>query len=191
MPFARLASTVRLAAAATVFATLTLASWAQESPAPLAPQPSSSSDKPLPVLNYAKPVSHFPNPIGPYTSRRLAPPNLSNTARIDSLMRDGKLYLSLNDSIALALENNLDIAIARYNLNIADTDILRARAGASILGVPSGIVQNTPGGGGGGLGGQVGSGTGGTSLGAGGAGAGAGGLVGSTLGLGPLITSFD
>src|SRR5580658_79169 len=193
MPFARLTSIVRLAAAAAVFATLTLASTAQESPAPLAPQPSSSSssDNPLPVLNYAKPVSHFPNPIGPYTSRRLAPPNLSNTARIDSLMRDGKLYLSLNDSIALALENNLDIAIARYNLNIADTDILRARAGASILGVPSGIVQNTPGGGVGGLGGQVGSGTGGTSLGAGGAGAGAGGLNSSTLGLGSLITSFD
>src|SRR5580658_4946986 len=193
MPFARLTSIVRLAAAAAVFATLTLASRAQESPAPLAPQPSSSSssDKPLPVLNYAKPVSHFPNPIGPYTSRRLAPPNLSNTSRIDSLMHDGKLYLSLNDAIALALENNLDIAIARYNLNIADTDILRARAGASILGVPSGIVQNTPGGGVGGLGGQVGSGTGGTSLGAGGAGLGAGGLVGSTLGLGPLITSFD
>src|SRR5580658_7068523 len=193
MPFARLTSIVRLAAAAAVFATLTLASRAQESPAPLAPQPSSSSssDKPLPVLNYAKPVSHFPNPIGPYTSRRLAPPNLSNTARIDSLMRDGKLYLSLNDSIALALENNLDIAIARYNLNVADTDILRARAGATTLGVNTGVVQNTPGGGVGGLGGQVGSGTGGTSLGAGGAGAGAGGLVGSTLGLGPLINSFD
>ena len=106
-------------------------------------------------------------------------------------MHDGKLYLSLNDAIALALENNLDIAIARYNLNIADTDVLRARAGAATLGINTGIVQNTPGGGVGGLGGQVGSGTGGTSLGAGGAGAGAGGLVGSTLGLGPTISSFD
>ena len=48
-------------------------------------------------------------------------------------MRDGKLYLSMDDAIALALENNLDIAIARYNLNIADTDILRAKAGSSIL----------------------------------------------------------
>ena len=44
-------------------------------------------------------------------------------------MHDGKLYLSLDDAIALALENNLDIAIARYNLNIADTDILRAQCG--------------------------------------------------------------
>jgi len=190
MPFARFTSTVRLAAAASLFATLTLAGWAQEPPA--APTPQNTPEaRPLPVLNYAKPVSHFPNPIGPYTSRHLAPPNLANTARIDQLMHDGKLYLSLNDAIALALENNLDIAIARYNLNIADTDVLRARAGASILGVPSGIVQNTPGGGVGGLGGQVGSGTGGTSPGAGGAGVGAGGLNGSTLGLGSLITSFD
>jgi len=99
----------------------------------------------------------------------------------------------LNDAIALALENNLDIAIARYNLNIADTDVLRAKAGAQILGVNTGVVQNTPGGGVGGIGAQVGSGTGGTTLGAGGAGVGAGGIVGSTAGglFGPLITSFD
>ena len=123
----------------------------------------------------------------------MAPPNLANTARIDGLMHDGKLYLSLNDAIALALENNLDIAIARYNLNIADTDVLRAKAGAQILGVNLGIVQNTPGGGVGGIGTQVGSGTGGTNLGAGGAGAGAGGIVSSTAGglFGPFITSFD
>jgi outer membrane protein len=197
MPFARVDRIARLAAAvlsatltiATTLATLTVAVWAQDAPA--APAPQSTSEKPLPVLNYTHPVSHFPNPIGPYTPRRLAPPNLANTGRIDQLMHEGKLYLSLNDAIALALENNLDIAIARYNMNIADTDILRARAGAQTLGVNTGIVQNTPGGGVGGLGGQVGSGTGGTSLGASGAGAGAGGLVGSTLGLGSLITSFD
>src|SRR5438067_866328 len=189
MPFAGLASHIRFAAAASLLASLTMACWAQEQPAGAVQQ---SSDKPLPVMNYSKPVSHFPNPIGPYTARHLAPPNLANTARIDGLMHDGKLYLSLNDAIALALENNLDIAIARYNLNIADTDVLRARAGAQILGVNTGIVQNTPGGGVGGLGSQVGSGTGGTTLGAGGAGAGAGGLVGSTLGLPqPFITSFD
>jgi outer membrane protein len=190
MPFARLASTVRLIAAAVLFGTLTMAGWAQEAPAAPVPQ-NTPETRPIPVLNYAKPVSHFPNLIAPYKPRYLPPPNLSNTARIDDLMRDGKLYLSLNDAIALALENNLDIAIARYNLNIADTDVLRAKAGSATLGINTGIVQNTPGGGVGGLGGQVGSGTGGTSLGAGGAGAGAGGLVGSTLGLGPLITSFD
>lgn len=192
MPFARFISTIRFAAAASLFATLTLAGWAQE-PA-TAPTPQNTPEaRPLPVMDYAKPVSHFPNPIGPYTARHLPPPNLANTARIDSLMHDGKLYLSLNDAIALALENNLDIAIARYNLNIADTDVLRAKAGAQILGTNLGVVQNTPGGGVGGVGAQVGSGTGGTTLGAGGAGAGAGGLVSSTAGglFGPLITSFD
>ena len=192
MPFARLASTLRLIVAANLFAVLTLACWGQEPPA--APTPQNTPEaRPVPVLNYAQPVSHLPNPIGPYTPRHLAPPNLANTARIDQLMHDGKLYLSLNDAIALALENNLDIAISRYNLNIADTDVLRSQAGAQILGVPLGVVQNTPGGGVGGIGSQVGSGTGGTTLGAGGAGAGAGGIVGSTAGglMGPLITSFD
>jgi outer membrane protein len=188
MPFARFLSNLRLVAAASLWAILSLACWGQETPSAPAPQ---TSSKPLPVVNYAEPVSHFPNPIGPYTPRHIAPPNLANTPRIDSLMQDGKLYLSLNDSIALALENNLDIAIARYNLNIADTDVLRAKAGATTLGVNNGIVQNTPGGGVGGLGSEVGSGTGGTSLGAGGAGAGAAGLVQSTLGLGPVINSFD
>jgi outer membrane protein TolC len=143
------------------------------------------------MLNYTQPVSHYPNPIAPYMPRHLAPPNLANTARIDTLMRDGKIYLSLNDAIALALENNLDIAIARYNLNIADTDVLRARAGASILGVNTGVVLNTPGGGIGGIGANSGASTGGTSLGSGGAGGGTNGLVSSTLGVGSNITSFD
>ncbi len=190
MPFARFISTARLAAAASLFATLTLACWAQEPPATPTPQ-NTPEARPLPVMNYAKPVSHFPNPIGPYTSRHVDAPSLANTARIDQLMHDGKLYLSLNDALALALENNLDIAIQRYNLNIADTDVLRARSGASILGVNAGVVLNTPGGGVGGIGANSGASTGGTSLGSGGAGGGTNGLVSSTLGFGPTINSFD
>src|SRR5579864_3620051 len=99
--------------------------------------------------------------------------------------------LSMNDAVALALENNLDIAIARYNLNIADTDILRTAAGAVILGVNSGVLQGTPGGGVGGLSGTVGSGAGGTTVAAGGAATGTAGIVSSTLGLGSTISSFD
>src|ERR1035438_645777 len=173
MPFARFMSTARLAAAASLFATLTLACWAQQPPATPTPQ-NTPEARPLPVMNYAKPVSHFPNPIGPYTSRHVDAPSLANTTRIDQLMHDGKLYLSLNDALALALENNLDIAIQRYNLNIADTDVLRARSGASILGVNAGVVLNTPGGGVGGIGANSGASTGGTSL-----------------GFGPTINSFD
>ena len=190
MPFARLVS-IRLTAVAGVIALLTAAGLSQDVPAAPQPQTQSAPTQSLPAMTFTKPASHFPNPVAPYEARHLVAPNLANTARIDQYMHEGKLYLSLNDAVALALENNLDLAIARYNLNIADTDVLRANAGATILGVPSGIVQNTPGGGVGGLGGQVGSGTGGTTVGAGGAGAGAAGLNQSTLGQGPLITSFD
>ena len=194
MPTAPIASFIRSAAIASLSGVLTLACLAQESQPPAAPSAQNTPEaRPLPALNYVKPASHFPNPIGPYIPKHVADPNLANTARIDQLMHDGKLYLSLNDAIALALENNLDIAIARYNLNIADTDVLRAKAGAQILGVNLGVVQNTPGGGVGGIGTQVGTGTGGTTLGAGGAGAGAGGIVETASGglFGPPITSFD
>src|SRR5882762_10099371 len=187
------------AAALFLAASMVPAAWAQDaSHVPSAPsaqvqtqQAVPSKSQPFDVKEYSKPRSPFPNPLGPYTARRVAPPNLANTPRIDQFMHDGKLYISMNDAVALALENNLDIAIARYNLNIADTDVWRAKAGSAILGVNSGVVQNTPGGGVGGLGTQVGSGQGGTSVAAGGAGTGTGGLVVSTLGSGPQITSFD
>src|SRR5262252_3829145 len=191
MPFARLASTIRLITLA-LLAVIPLASWAQEPPPAPAAQNTPETHI-LPTVNYSKPASPFPNVIGPYTARHVPEPNLANTARIDQLMHDGKLYLSLNDAIALALENNLDIAISRYNLGIADTDLLRSKAGATILGTPLGVVQNTPGGGVGGIGSQIGSGTGGTSVGASGIGVGVNGIVGSTAGglYGPFITSFD
>jgi outer membrane protein len=147
----------------------------------------------LPAINYTKPASPLPNVLAPYTARHVPEANFANTPRIDQLLHEGKLYLSLSDAIALALENNLDIAIARYNLGIADTDLLRSKAGAAILGTPLGVVQNTPGGGVGGIGSQIGSGTGGTTVGASGIGVGINGIVGSTAGgfYGPLITSFD
>jgi outer membrane protein TolC len=132
------------------------------------------------------------NPFATYEASSVPEPNLSNSPRLEQLVRDGKLYLSLRDAIALALENNLDLAIARYNLPIADTDILRTKAGASFRGVNTGIVGGTPGGGIGGFGtGAPGAGAGGTTGGAGGAGAGAAGLVQSTLGTGTPVSSFD
>ena len=136
------------------------------------------------------PQSH--NPLGPYMADHVAEPVLTNSPRLEQLIRDGKLYLSLKDAIDLALENNLDLAIARYNLPIADSDILRTKAGGSFRGVNTGVVQGTPGGGVGGYGaGAPGAGAGGTTSGAGGAGAGASGLVESTLGLGTPVSSYD
>jgi outer membrane protein len=176
---------------------IVISAWvhAQQS-VPAAPSQASSGATPAPpqhvhLKDYSKPQSAFPHLLQPYTAQELPQVNLANSPRIDSLLHDGKIYLSIDDAVALALENNLDLEISRYNLNIADADLLRAKSGASILGVNTGVVQNTPGGGVGGLGGTVGSGTGGTTIAAGGAGTGTNGLVSSTLGIGSTITSFD
>jgi outer membrane protein len=198
MSLSGLNSATRLVAGVALTAMLGASGWAQQSqsatnPAlPQAPQPAPvQTSQQLGFKDYSKPRSAFPNVIAPYTPRPVDPPNLSNTPRIDQLFHEGKLLLSIDDAVALALENNLDIMLARYNLNIADTDILRAQAGDTILGVNAGIVQNTPGGGTGGLSGTVGSGPGGTSVGSAGVGTGTNGLVNSTLGIGAPITSFD
>jgi outer membrane protein TolC len=144
------------------------------------------------LVNYANPTPQFPNPLAPYLTRQVPPPSFGNTVRIENVLKDGKLRLSLSDAVALALENNLDLAIARFNLSIADTDIMRARSGEAVRGVATGLVQGTPGGGIGGFGsGAPGAGAGGTSGGAGGAGTGASGLVQSTLGVGTPIDTFD
>ncbi len=136
------------------------------------------------------PSSH--NPLSAYSPSSAPEPQLTNSPDLNQLIRDGKLYLSLKDAIRMALENNLDLAIARYNLPIADMDILRTKAGGVFRGVNAGVVQGTPGGGVGGFGtGAPGAGAGGTTAGAGGAGAGASGLVQSTLGVGTAVPSYD
>lgn len=76
----------------------------------------------------------------PYQARTVPPVNVSNSSRIDALLRAGNLYLSLSDAIALALENNLDVEIERYEFSIAEADLLRARAGASIQGIPTNVL---------------------------------------------------
>ena len=158
---------------------------------PAAPAPNAT----LPIYmrptghDYRNTPSHFPNPIAPYLSTPIDKLNIFNSPRLSNLLRDGKIYLSLSDAIMLALENNFDIAIARYNLNISDTDIVRSRAGASLLGSPAGLVTNTVGGSTAIL--ASGGGPGGTSAGAAGAGAGASGLVLTANGQGPVPTISD
>ena len=82
-----------------------------------------------PVIDYTRGKSHLPNLIAPYTPRSVPQPELANSARLHDLLRDGRLVLSLQDAIYLALENNLDIAVQRYVPALADTDILRSRGG--------------------------------------------------------------
>lgn len=158
---------------------------------PQAPQPKLT--EPLYLRDtgrdYTRPKSYFTNPLAPYTATNVPLPRLGNSPKLDSLLKDGKIYLSLSDAVTLALENNYDIAIARINLDIADTDILRARAGSSLRGISTGLVTGT-------LGGQTstiltGGGPGATSIGAGGGGAGVSGLVLSTNGGGPLPENLD
>ena len=140
-------------------------------------------------IDYTKPKSHLWNPLAPYTVTNVPASRLGNTPRLDQLLRDGKIYLSLSDAVTLALENNYDIEIARINLDIADTDILRTKAGSTLRGVSTGLVANT-------LGGSTstitgGGGPGGTSTSTGGSGAGASGLVLSTNGGGPAVMNLD
>ena len=168
--------------------------FAQEPSAPSkasqAQQLPESPRQQLPEFNITVPKSH--NPFSIYMPSNVPRPALNNSPRLYQLIRDGKLYISLQDAIYLALEDNLDLAIARYNIPIADTDILRTKAGGIFRGVNTGVVQGTPGGGVGGFGsGAPGAGAGGTSAGAGGAGAGAAGQVSSTLGTGTAVASYD
>jgi outer membrane protein len=161
----------------------------QSAPVPNGPQPKSL---PEPThVDYSRPAPILPNPFARYIPRQVPPPSFTNGPKLEQMIQNGKLFLSLNDAVAIALADNLDIAIFRYNLPIADTDILLTKAGGSPRGVNSGVVSNTPGGGVGGIGGATGAGAGGTTAGAGGAGAGAGGIVGSTSGAGPAPEQFD
>src|SRR5215472_18613475 len=111
-----------------------------------------------------------------YEPRIVPPVNVSNSGRLDQLIRAGNLYLSLQDAIALALENNIDIEMQRYGFQLADIDVTRTKTGASARGVATGTaagassVQGGPGY-------FVGS---------------AASGIGTTGGAGgPLITSFD
>ncbi|OFV95227.1 MAG: hypothetical protein A3F68_02600 [Acidobacteria bacterium RIFCSPLOWO2_12_FULL_54_10] len=120
------------------------------------------------VSDYSQGQEAFPRFYKPYISQPVAPPDLSNSARISQLIRDGKLQLSLRDLLAIVLENNLDVDSARYEVLMADTDILRAKSGQAPRGtanirVPSGLFA-----------GAIGAGVSGTG-GGGGAGAGGGG----------------
>src|SRR5580765_365255 len=76
----------------------------------------------------------------PYKPRELPPNSMANSNRIDALMRAGNLYLSLEDTVALALENNIDIAIQRYGPQIADAALMAAQAGGSARGVSTTVT---------------------------------------------------
>jgi outer membrane protein len=188
------------AIAATLLSTFTPMAQAQQqqinpgsATAGLPPEPPPNATLPMYMRpsgrDFRKTPLPFPNPIAPFRSSSIEPPNVFNSPRLADLVRGGKIYLSLSDAILLALENNFDIAIARFNLDISDTDIVRAHAGNSLLGSPAGLVTGTLGGNTGTT--ATGGGPGGTSAGASGAGTGSSGLVLTANGQGPAPSISD
>ncbi len=73
--------------------------------------------------------------LGPYRRPTVPPLFPGAGTRLTSLVRDGKLYLTLHDALALAIENNLDVEVERYNIVLADTDLVRAKGGGSTRGI--------------------------------------------------------
>ena len=167
-------------------------------PAPEAPAPATNSTTAAPATlaqtmqqqafapqaPFNVPMPHSRNPIARYRASTAPELDLNNSPRLQNLIRDGKLYISLRDAIALAIENNLDLAYFRYNFPIAQTDIQRTKSGSPANGVNTAIVQSTQGGFGASAGGGGGSSGAGFS-------AGNGGIVTSTLGAGTTVPSFD
>jgi outer membrane protein TolC len=189
---------VNLALAAVPAAALQTAQPAatQSVPDTPTPAPPATTAAPVPLAQEMKqqplfappqpfhvPMPHSHNPLFPYTPSSAPDLDLSNSPRLQNLIRDGKIYVSMRDAIAVAIENNLDLASFRYNFPIAQTDILRTKAGGQANGVNTAIVQSTQGGFGGSSGGGGGSGAGFS--------AGNGGIVTSTLGAGTAVSSFD
>jgi outer membrane protein len=121
----------------------------------------------------------------PYQTRNVPPVNLGNSARFDSLIRAGNLYLTAQDVIALALENNIDIEVQRYGPLLAREVLRRAEGGSLLRNVGQGVVAgptsvSLTG---------VSVNTNGAPAGGGGSGVSAGG--GIVTQLGPNIPSFD
>jgi len=120
---------------------------ASELPAAPAPVLTEPLDLRTSARDYSKPAARLlGNPINIFKPTSIPKASFANSVRLADMVKDGKIYLSLSDALALALENNYDIAIARFDLDIADTDILRTRTGAAPLGAPSGLITGTLGG---------------------------------------------
>ncbi len=111
---------------------------AQQSPTPelkAATQGGAPVSLGLSKLNFSHGQSYFPNIIKPYTSRFVNPGELTNSPRLQQLIHDNKLDLSLQDAIALSMENSMDIVVQRYNPWMADTSILKTQAGGFGTGI--------------------------------------------------------
>ena len=104
------------------------------------------ASNPPALPTYIMGPSWFPSVFKPYQEGLIRPLVMENSPRLHELIRNGKLRLSMADTLALAIENNLDIAVQRFLHPIAEADILRASSGQAARGiagalVPSGLQQ--------------------------------------------------
>ena len=118
--------------------------FAQEPASPPAPHAVAQGAVPISLgvtkHDYTHAPKPFPNLFAPYTSQYVDPGVLTNSPRLEQLIHDGKLSLSLQDAIALALENSMDIVVTRYNPWMADVSLLKTRAGGFGYGTPGSIA---------------------------------------------------
>lgn len=94
--------------------------------------------------NYSHGKRMFPNFFSVYGPMHIPPPDLTNAPSLPSMIHEGKLQLSLQDAIGLALADNLDIQIQRFQPWFGQTDLLRTQGG----GTPQGQFTFGSGGGG-------------------------------------------
>jgi outer membrane protein TolC len=153
--------------------------------------------EPVPVLtqpldlrqskrDFSKPAGGFlGNPLKAYLPTTIAKASFQNSVRLGDLVKNGKIYLSLSDALALALENNYDIAVSRYYMDLADLDLMRAHAGQPLQGSGATVNSLTQGGysSSTGAGGGPGGATGGSAT-------GSAGLTLSASGAGPAPESY-
>jgi outer membrane protein len=76
--------------------------------------------------------------VRPYRTATIPPVDLKNSDRLHQLIRAGKLYLTLQDAISLAIENNLDLEVDRYGPLTAEWTLERMQAGGPLRGVTGG-----------------------------------------------------
>src|SRR5216683_2387512 len=120
---------------------------AQEPAAAQAAKPVAQGGVPISLgvskYNFTHSPKPFPNLLAPYRSQYVAPGALANSPRLEQLISNGKMNLSLQDAIALALENSMDIVVQRYNPWMADAGVLKARAGGISYGTPAGAFVSS------------------------------------------------
>jgi len=92
--------------------------------------------------DYTRGPSQFPNFLKPYREQPVAPLVLENSPRLHDLIHGAKLELSMADALALALENNLNIAVQRFLRPLAEVDLLRTRSGQAARGIPGALLPS-------------------------------------------------